>query len=179
LLSASISREVTVVTGLSGSKTVEAIIGLDFSHVVMIPDAETRLLFDALLAHPQVQVVSPAREGEGVAIAAGLWVGGARPLLVMQNTGLMEAGDSIRGCGLGPEIPLRMLVGWRGYPGAMAGSLPIDSAFTYTEPILRAWGIPYRLLMEEGDLGAIAEMDRIAEETSMPAVAVFGWAFRR
>jgi hypothetical protein len=33
--------------------------------------------------------------------------------------------------------------------------------------------------MEEGDLGAIAEMDRIAEETSMPAVAVFGWAFRR
>ena len=168
----------TVVTGLSGSKTVDAVIGLGFSHVVMIPDAETRLLFDALRGRAEIQVVSPAREGEGVAIAAGLWVGGARPLLVMQNTGLMEAGDSIRGCGLGPKIPLRMLVGWRGYPGAMAGSLPIDSAFTYTEPILRALGIPYRLLMEEGDLGAIAEMDRIAEETSMPAVAVFGWAFR-
>ena len=168
----------TVANGLSGTKTVEGIIGLGFSHVVMIPDAETRLLLEALLARPEIHVVSPAREGEGVAIAAGLWVGGARPLLVLQNTGVMEAGDSIRGCGLGPKIPLRMLVGWRGYPGAMAGRMPIDSAFTYTEPILRAWGIPYRLLMEEGDLGALAEIDRIAEETSRPAAAVFGWAFR-
>jgi sulfopyruvate decarboxylase TPP-binding subunit len=169
---------VTVATGLSASKTVEAIVDLGFSHVVIIPDGETRLLFDALLTRPEVHVVSPAREGEGVAIAAGLWVGGALPLLVLQNTGLMEAGDTIRGCGLGPKIPLRMLVGWRGYPGAMAGRLPIDSAFTYTEPILRAWGIPYRLLMEEEDLGALAEIDRIAAETSMPAAAVFGWPFR-
>ena len=166
----------TVDKGLGASKTADAIIGLGFSHVVMIPDAETRLLFDVLRG--RLQVLSPAREGEGVAIAAGLWVGGARPLLILQNTGMMEAGDSIRGCGLGPKIPLRMLVGWRGYPGAMAGRLPIDSAFTYTEPILRAWGIPYRLLMEESDLGALAEMDRIAEETSMPAATVFGWAFR-
>lgn len=166
----------TVDKGLGASTTADAIVGLGFSHVVMIPDAETRLLFDVLRG--RLQVLSPAREGEGVAIAAGLWVGGARPLLILQNTGMMEAGDSIRGCGLGPKIPLRMLVGWRGYPGAMAGRLPIDSAFTYTEPILRAWGIPYRLLMEEGDLGALAEMDRIAEETSMPAAVVFGWAFR-
>ncbi len=168
----------TVDTGLSASKTADAIIGLGFSHVVMIPDAETRLLFDVLRGRLQIQMLSPAREGEGVAIAAGLWVGGARPLLILQNTGMMEAGDSIRGCGLGPKIPLRMLVGWRGYPGAMAGRLPIDSAFTYTEPILRAWGIPYRLLMGESDLGALAEMDRIAEQTSMPAAAVYGWAFR-
>ena len=168
----------TVATGLSGSKTVEAIIGQGFSHVVIIPDGETRLLFDALLIRPEIHLVSPAREGEGVAIAAGLWAGGARPLVILQNTGLMEAGDSIRGCGLGPKIPLRMLVGWRGYPGAMSGRLPIDSAFTYTEPILRAWGIPYRLLMGEGDLDAFAEIDRISAETSMPAAAVFGWPFR-
>ena len=168
----------TVLTGLSGAKTAEVIAGLGFSHAVIIPDAESRHLFDALMAHPDIDVVSPAREGEGVAIAAGLWVGGARPLLVLQNTGLMEAGDTIRGCGLGPRIPLRMLVGWRGYPGAMVGHLPIDSAFTYTEPILRAWGIPYRLLMEDGDIDALAEIDRIAEETSMPAAVVFGWAFR-
>jgi len=166
-------------TGLSGSNTVGVIAGLGFTHVVIIPDAGTRKLFDVLTVHPDIQVVSPAREGEGVAIAAGLWVGGARPLLVLQNTGLMEAGDAIRGCGLGPRIPLRLLVGWRGYPGAMTGRLPIDSAFTYTEPILRAWGIPHRLLMEDGDIDALADMDRIAEETSMPAAVVFGWPFRR
>jgi len=158
---------------------VAAIAALGFTHVVIIPDGETRHLFDPLVAHPNFRIVSPAREGEGVAIAAGLWVGGAKPLLVLQNTGLMEAGDSIRGCGIGPKIPLRILVGWRGYPGAIAGRLPIDSAYPYTEPILRAWGIPYRLLMEDGDIDALAEMDRIAEKTSMPAAALFGWPFRQ
>ena len=164
--------------GPSAAATVATIASIRFSHVVMIPDGETRRLFDELRSHPQVRVLCPAREGEGVAIAAGLWVGGAKPLVVLQNTGLMEAGDSVRGCGLGPRIPLRLMVGWRGYPGAKAGRLPLDSAFTYTEPILDAWGIPYSLLMEDRDLAALAAMDQIAEETSRPAAVLFGWPFR-
>jgi sulfopyruvate decarboxylase TPP-binding subunit len=166
------------VSGVSAALAVVEIESLGFTHVVIIPDAETRLLYEALGERPGLSLLSPAREGEGVAIAAGLWVGGAKPLLVIQNTGLMEAGDTIRGCGLGPSIPLRLVVGWRGYAGASRGQRPIDSAFSYTEPLLDAWGIPYQRMMEDGDLAALAEMDRTARETSLPAAVLFGWAFR-
>jgi sulfopyruvate decarboxylase TPP-binding subunit len=166
------------VSGVSAGLAVAGIENLGFTHVVIIPDAETRYLYEALEGRPGLSLLSPAREGEGVAIAAGLWVGGAKPLLVIQNTGLMEAGDTIRGCGLGPRIPLRLAVGWRGYAGATRGQRPIDSAFSYTEPLLEALGIPYRLMMDDGDLAALSEMDRTAAETSMPAAVLFGWAFR-
>jgi sulfopyruvate decarboxylase TPP-binding subunit len=89
----------------------------------------------------------------------------------------MEADDALRGCGLGPRVPLRMLVGWRGYSGAMAEKLPIDSAYTYKEPLLKAWGIPTWYLMPDDDLGVIGEMDAAADATSMPAAVVTGYRF--
>ena len=131
--------------GASVAKTLAAIKALGFTHVLMIPDSESRLLYQAIGDDPDIHLITPCREGESIAIAAGLWTGGRKPLIVIQNTGLMEAGDALRGCGLGPKVPLRLMVGWRGYGGAQAGRMPIDSAYTYTEPLLPAWGIPYWL----------------------------------
>ncbi|MGI9598132.1 MAG: hypothetical protein ACR2QK_18360 [Acidimicrobiales bacterium] len=162
---------------MSAARTTDAVVGLGFTDVVMIPDSESAALFDRLRSAAELTVVSPTREGEGIAIAAGLWVGGRKPLVVLQNTGLMEAGDSLRGCGIGPKIPLRLMVGWRGYAGAQAGAEPMDSAYPYTEPLLDAWSIPTWHLMEDSQLPVIAEMDRRASETSAPAAVLTGWAF--
>jgi len=163
--------------GVSAAATVAVLKDLGISHVVSIPDGESRHLYSALVDDEQIQVIMPTREGEGIAIAAGLWVGGLRPLVLLQNTGLMEAGDALRGCGIGPSIPLLLLVGWRGYPGAMAGSLPIDSAYPYTIPLLDAWGVPHRALLTDDDLGLIGEMATMAVATSRPAAVVYGYGF--
>jgi sulfopyruvate decarboxylase subunit alpha len=163
--------------GASATRTVAQIQALGFTHVLLIPDSESRLLYDAVRSSA-LPLITPCREGESIAIAAGLWTGGRKPLVVLQNTGLMEAGDALRGCGLGPKVPLRLIVGWRGYAGAMAKRTPIDSAYTYTEPLLGAWGIPCWHLMSDADLPVLATMDRTAEETSQPAAVVTGWAFR-
>lgn len=163
--------------GASAARTVAQIEALGFTHVLLIPDSESRLLYDAVRSSA-LPLITPCREGESIAIAAGLWTGGRKPLVVLQNTGLMEAGDALRGCGLGPKVPLRLIVGWRGYGGAMAKRLPIDSAYTYTEPLLAAWGIPWWPVMSDDDLPALATMDRKAEETSLPAAVVTGWTFR-
>lgn len=164
-------------TGVSSARTVSILKDLEVTHVVTIPDGESRLLFEALTDDPDTTVISPTREGEGLAIAAGLWVGGCKPMVLLQNTGLMEAGDALRGCGIGPSIPLMLLIGWRGYPGALAGRLPIDSAYLFTEPLLDAWEVPHWRLMSDEDLPVLAEMDRVASVTSKPAAVLFGGAF--
>jgi sulfopyruvate decarboxylase TPP-binding subunit len=164
-------------TGISSARTISILLELGITHVVTIPDGESRHLFEALNSERGVAVISPTREGEGLAIAAGLWAGGCKPLVVLQNTGLMEAGDALRGCGIGPRIPLLLLVGWRGYTGAMAGKLPIDSAYPYTEPLLDAWAVPHWQLMSDDDLPVLVEMDRVADTSSKPAAVVFGGAF--
>jgi sulfopyruvate decarboxylase subunit alpha len=164
--------------GASAVKTLAAIKTLGFTHVLMIPDSESRLLYQAIEEDPDIHLITPCREGESIAIAAGLWTGGRKPLLVIQITGVMEAGDALRGCGLGPKVPLRLMVGWRGYGGAQAGRMPIDSAYTYTEPLLDAWGIPHWHIMGDGDLTMLELMDRTATETSAPAAVITGYAFR-
>jgi sulfopyruvate decarboxylase TPP-binding subunit len=164
-------------TGVSAAKTVPILKDLGISHVVTIPDAESRHLFDALTGDSEIEVISPTREGEGLALAAGLWVGGRKPLVILQNTGLMEAGDALRGCGIGPSIPLLLLVGWRGYAGAIAGQLPMDSAYPFTEPLLDAWQVPHWRLMSDDELPVLVEMDRVASATSKPAAVLFGGAF--
>ena len=164
--------------GVSAAKTLAALKALGITHVLMIPYSESRLLYRAIDEDPDIQLITPCREGESVAIAAGLWTGGRKPLVVIQNTGFMEAGDALRGCGLGPKVPLRLVVGWRGYSGALAGRMPIDSAYTYTEPLVRAWGIPHWPMMGDEDIPMLERMDRTAAETSLPAAVVTGYAFR-
>jgi len=35
-----------------------------------------------------------------------MWVGGAKPVVLIQNTGLFESGDSIRGINIDMAIPI-------------------------------------------------------------------------
>lgn len=165
-------------SGPSAAKALDIIKSLGFTHVLSIPDSESARLHEAIEADPGIDLIVPCREGESIAIAAGLWTGGAKPLLLIQNTGLMEAGDALRGCGLGPSIPLRMIVGWRGFAGVEAGRLPVDSAYTYTEPLLRAFGVPYEVMQGDDDLAALERMDRIAADTSKPAAVVSARGFQ-
>ena len=164
--------------GASAAKTLAKFEALGFTHVVMIPDSESRILHETVGRSKSIKLITPCREGESMAIAAGLWVGGQKPLVVVQCTGLFEAGDSLRGCGLGPKVPLRLMVGWRGYAGAIANKKPIDSAYTYAEPVLSAYGIPHWHLMRDEDLPLLDTMDKTAEETSFPAAVVTGFTFR-
>src|SRR5271170_5940121 len=65
--------------------------------VVWLPDSETNWLFLLMQAEPSLRLVGVSREGHAMSVAAGLAAGGRTPLILIQNTGMMESGDSIRG----------------------------------------------------------------------------------
>src|SRR5262245_18059362 len=100
------------------------------THVVWLPDSETNWLFTLIEAEPTLTLVGINREGLAFSAAAGLSVGGKTPLVLIQNTGLMESGDSLRGWGLNLDIPVVLMVGYRGYT---RHGVNTDSAATYTE----------------------------------------------
>src|SRR5688572_19701884 len=67
------------------------------SHVVALPDNASAALLSLLATADGPRMVAVTREGEAFAVASGLWVGGAVPLVLIQNTGLLESGDALRG----------------------------------------------------------------------------------
>ena len=146
----------------------------NFTHVVWLPDSETNFMYQLLTSEPSLDVVPVCREGETMAIAAGLWVGGKKPVVLIQNTGIFESGDSIRGLGLDINQPLVMLVGYRGWS---RHGLTTDSAARYIEHILHAWGINYYLIETDEDADRISLATEEAERTQKPVVVLVGSEF--
>src|SRR5687767_11740690 len=78
-----------------------------------VPDAGHRILIDRSLADPDVHSVALTTEEEGVALAAGAHLGGARSVLLMQSSGV---GNCINMLSLikGARFPFLTLVSMRG-----------------------------------------------------------------
>ena len=83
------------------------------THVVWLPDSETNWLYLLMQAEPTIDLITVSREGQAFSTAAGLAVGGAKPVILIQNTGLQESGDSMRGWTMGMHIPVVLMVGYR------------------------------------------------------------------
>lgn len=128
-----------------GLGVVAALKKCGVTHVIWIPDSELGTWEAALSGPAGLPLVRVCREGEAFAIAAGLWIGGQKPVVVVQCTGLFEAGDALRNVIHDMHVPLFLIVGVRSYylhqDGKTADSCPV-----FTEPIMRAWNIPYVLL---------------------------------
>jgi sulfopyruvate decarboxylase subunit alpha len=130
-----------------GPSVVAALKECGITHVVWIPDSLLGQWEQALTADPDLKLIRVCREGEAIAVAAGLLLGGKRPIVLLQCTGLFEAGDSLRNIVHDLRLPLFLIVGVRSLRAHRQGG-SIDTCPVFTEPILQAWKIPYVLLDE-------------------------------
>ena len=141
------------------------------SHVVWLPDSETNWLYLLMKADPSLTLISVPREGLAFSLAAGLHAGGKRPVILIQNTGLMESGDSLRGWALGLNIPVVLMVGYRGW--TRHGVIK-DTAARYTEPFINAFGLNYYLVEHDEDAPRISIAFEEAQKTRRPVVVLIG-----
>ena len=141
------------------------------THVVWLPDSETNWLYLLMKADPSLTLVAVAREGLAFSAAAGISAGGKTPAILVQNTGLMESGDSLRGWALGLNIPVVLIVGYRGWT---RHGVTQDTAATYTERFLNAFGINYYLVESNADASRISVAFEEAKKTKKPVAVLVG-----
>ncbi|CAI8023070.1 Sulfopyruvate decarboxylase subunit alpha [Geodia barretti] len=141
------------------------------THVVWLPDSETNFLYLLMEADPDLDLIPVSREGQAFSTAAGLTVGGKKPVILIQNTGMMESGDSLRGWGLSLNIPVVMMVGYRGWT---RHGVNTDTAATYTERFLNAFGINYYLVENGDDAPRISVAFEEASRTRRPVAVLVG-----
>jgi len=137
---------------LDGPSVAAALVECGVTHVVWIPDSELGTWEPALLAAPGLELVRVCREGEAFAVAAGLLLGGRQPVVIIQCTGLFEAGDALRNVLHDLRLPLFFVVGLRGYFARRQGATG-DTCPIFAEPIMQAWQIPY-VLFDQSHTGA-------------------------
>lgn len=154
---------------LTAQRVIDQIMKCGITHIVWLPDTETRFMYDAMVRQPGLTLVPICREGEAIAVAAGLIIGGKKAMVLHQNTGFLESGDSVRGIALDLKLPLLLMLGYRGW---QRGVPMTDTAAIYLEPILNAWGINYYFLEADEDLRKISMAYEEANKTKRPVAVL-------
>jgi sulfopyruvate decarboxylase TPP-binding subunit len=149
-------------------QVVEILKRLGITHVVWLPDSAIGPWEHALEQAGSFQLLRVCREGEAWAIAAGLLLGGRRPLVMIQNTGLFESGDALRNVLFDLGLPVLAVVGYRS--ALVPGST--DSARRFTEPILDAWGLDWVTIEKADDLPRMAQHFEKCRAANKPGIVL-------
>ncbi len=141
----------------------------DVRQVYHVPDAGHAQLIRLCEAEPSMRTIVLTSEHEGIGLACGAWLGGARSVLLMQSSGVgqcINALGMVAACG----FPLFTLVTMRGEWGEFnPWQVPMGRA---SQPVLEAMGLTVHRVGEASRVGpAVAAGLRLAYQSSL-AVAV-------
>ncbi|HEY2894153.1 MAG TPA: thiamine pyrophosphate-binding protein [Pirellulales bacterium] len=149
-------------------QVVSQLQSLAVTHVVWLPDSAMGPWETAFENSTTFQLVRVCREGEAWAIAAGLYLAGCRPLVMIQNTGFFESGDAMRNVLYDLKLPLAAVIGYRSY--LVTGST--DTARYFTEPVLKAWGLDYAIVHGSEELPILSSHLSTCRAAGKPGVVL-------
>lgn len=146
--------------------------GIQF--LVWLPDSEARYFYDSVSNSPHLRLVRVCHEEEAMGVCTGLYLGGKRAAVLIQNTGFFHSIDSLRGLVMDGEIPMLLMLGYRGYHEMLEGRKPPDSAAAFTEPVLDTLGIKHYLVDADEDVENISLAYKEAMATNRPVAVLIG-----
>ena len=136
-----------------------------------VPDAGHAHLIEAAHADPDMRAVVLTTEEEGIALAAGAWLGGERAVLLMQSSGV---GNCINMLSLpmNCRMPFFTLVTMRGeWAEFNPWQVPMGAA---TPAVLAAAGVHVRRADSPVDVAEIvAASAALAFDSSVPVAVLF------
>jgi sulfopyruvate decarboxylase alpha subunit len=121
----------------------------DVTQFSYVPDAGHAYLIDRSLADPEVQSIALTAEEEGIALAAGAHLGGAKSVVLMQSSGV---GNCINMLSLTDycKFPLLIIVSMRGdYGEGNPWQFAMGRAVT---PVLESMGVQVLEANDEEDV---------------------------
>lgn len=135
-----------------GADIIAAIKQSGISTVVALPDIVTsdKLLWP-ISRDPQLRLIRVCKEDEGVSICSGLGYAGVPSLLMMQQTGLMDSLNCIRGVAMEYAFGLCAIVGLQGMEPDREPPQSEKYGVRIIEPVLDAMGIAHARLTYRGD----------------------------
>jgi sulfopyruvate decarboxylase alpha subunit len=108
------------------------------SHMSFVPDAGHAALINLMVSDPKIVTNVLTTEEEGIAIAAGAWLGGQKSVILVQSSGVGNCINMLSLPVIG-RFPLLMLVTMRGeWAEFNPWQVPMGQA---VEPTLKAMGL--------------------------------------
>ena len=114
--------------------------------------------------------VELTREENGLGICAGAYLAGARPMMIIQSTGLGNMINALESLNMASAIPIPILASYRGfYKEGIESQKPLGR---HLPAILKGCGISYTLIDEVEKLGLLSDVIQDAYTNCRPHVAL-------
>jgi len=160
---------------LRGSSIIAEIKASRIEFVVSVPDITTSEgLLRPLSQSTTPRLIRVCKEDEGVGICAGLSYTGRRSLLLIQQTGLLDSINAVRGVAVEYALPICMMVGLLQKEPGVPPTQSERYGVRIVEPILDAMGVAYHEIEEEANVGKIKPAIDDAYAQSRPVVLLIG-----
>lgn len=162
-------------TKLSGASIIREIKVSRIEFVVSVPDITTSEgLLRPLARETTPRLIRVCKEDEGVGICAGLSYCDKRALLLIQQTGMLDSINAIRGVAVEYSLPICMMVGLLEKEPGVPPRQSKRYGVRIVEPILESMGIAYRNIETEADIASIRPAIDEAYANARPAVLLIG-----
>jgi phosphonopyruvate decarboxylase len=126
----------------------------------------TRILDD----EPRYGYVSAVREDAALGLAAGAYLGGRQPVVLMQNSGLGVSVNAIVSLHQIYDIPALIVISWRGQDGCDAPEHLIMGRVT--APFLQLLDIPFELFDPQSIDAQLGTLTETMQRTRRPVALV-------
>lgn len=110
--------------------------------------------------------IPETREDAAVGLAAGAFMAGKQPVVIMQNSGLGVSLNALASLSLMYHFPCLLLITWRGYQGKDAPEHIIMGEIS--PRLLETLQVPYQILSPESAAEAIDWAAGAMKQTSKP-----------
>jgi sulfopyruvate decarboxylase alpha subunit len=144
--------------------------GLDF--FAGVPCSLLATLLAELQKRPGVPYVPAVKEDAAMGVAAGAYLAGRRPAVLMQNSGLGHAINPITSLHLVYRIPCVLLVSWRGCPEDGRDAPEHDVMGRITPDLLRTIGVEHQVVERESYAEQVRWAVSRSEELAAPVALV-------
>lgn len=129
---------------------VRALIETGVRLVTYVPDNMLIPLIKGFQAEESMTVFSATREEEAIGIACGAFLGGVRPVVMMQSSGFGNIPNALASLAVPYQIPVLMIISERGALGEYNSvQVPISRVI---RPALDALGISHYTLTREDEV---------------------------
>jgi sulfopyruvate decarboxylase subunit alpha len=139
--------------------------GAGFDFFTGVPDSTFKELLREIESRPEFGYVPAVSENVAVGLAVGAYLGGRRPVILMQNSGLALAVNPLASLAAIYRVPLLLIVGWRGHDGRDSPEHKLMGVATL--PLLEALHLPFyvpdadSLERDLGRAAALIESERV------------------
>ena len=161
--------------GLSGTNILNQMKSSGVEFVISVPDITTAAgLLAPLEKETSPRLIRICKEDEGVGICAGLAHTNKRAVLLIQQTGMLDSINAIRGVAVEYSLPIVMMVGLLEKEPDVRPRQSKRYGVRIVEPILEAMGVEYHEIEQEADVAKIAPAIDAAYKNSKPVVLLIG-----